>query len=273
MNPQLIQNRQGLVGFGPGDSLETVDIVPTSRNRFGSTGGTVNVPLYSVTDPFELLPVVTTVVATSDKYHLLIGSNTPVASVSAKMGLTLTTGATSTNQAGIAGIANTPTKIPITASGGIFFRTMVRLPSVTATNYYSAGLNQNPTDVNPMATGGEGVAFLADPTNQLTATTGATAAQALNWILCFKVNGAYTYGFTNVPIVAGIDIALKIQLNPDLTATCTINVNGVGTVVGTSPPLATANAVLAALIGCRTLTVATAATIDVRFDEMGASYG
>lgn len=257
--------RQNLLGMG--DSEETLSVKPLSRIQFDGSGNGHTVSLLSSTTYFELLPVVTTVVATSEKLALLIGTNTPVAAQSTKGGLKLTTGATNTNQAGVGGIAATGFTAPITATNGLSFRTRVSIASL-ATILASAGLNQNPTDIDPTATAGEGVTFVFDPTNSMVAATGATAAQAANIIIASKVNGADTFIFTNVPIVAGQDYDLFIQLNADLTATCSIN----AVVVGTSPALATANATLSVLAGVRTLANAIA-SMDVRFAQMARLIG
>lgn len=267
MNTILIQSRQGVLGSPNSDSQENVTILPESRNRYGAGGGTVNVPIISFTDVFGLLPAAA-VAAGTDTYTKLIGSNTPLAAQATKGGLTLTTGGTNTNQAGAAGVATTVFQLPITANGMMVFRARVNVPSLTAVAYYSCGLNQNPTDVDPTATAGEGVTLIADPTNALTGTTGATAAQALNWIMASKVAGADTFIFTGIPILAGIETGIKIQLNADLTATVTVE----GITAGTSPALATASATLSALVGVRTLATATA-TMDVRYVEMGRLIG
>ena len=268
------------------DSQEIFDVTAHSRVQFDGNAAAYTASLLTSFTYFELLPVVTTVVATSEKLCLLIGSNTPVAAQSTTGGLLLTTGATATNQAGVAGIAATGFTAPITASNGIQFRSRVSLAALV-TNYVSAGLNQNLTDVNPMATAGEGAAFLFDPANTLTATTGATAAQAANVILTFKVNGAYSYIFTNVPIVANEDYDLYLFLNTDKSVTFYINGIAVGTLatgataaqvaanagyLGVTLPLATANATLSPVAGVRTTANATASA-SIRFLQMSRLIG
>lgn len=260
----LKQFRQNLLGQG--DSQETVEINGPSSMEFGNQGEGLSIPWTSSFSYFELLPVVTTVVATSDKLSLLLGANTPVATQDAKGGLRLTTGATGTNQAAVAGIVNTGFSAVLSATNGLVYRTRISLVSLL-TMFASAGLNSLATDVNPMATAGDGAAFLADPTNSLTATTGATAAQALNWILCYKVAGVYTYAFTTVPLAAGVDVPLRISMQTDLTAKMYIN----STLVGTSPAL-TAGAVLKPITGVETTAAATAA-LSVRYERFSRLIG
>lgn len=265
MNTLATWARKNLLGLG--DSEETITVRPLSRLQFDGSGNGHTVSLLSSLTYFELLPVVTTVVATSEKLCLLIGTNTPVAAQSTTGGLKLTTGATNTNQAGVGGIAATGFTAPITATNGITFRTRVSVASLL-TMLASAGLNQNPTDIDPTATAGEGCTFVFDPTNSMVAATAATAAQALNIILASKVAGADTFIFTNVPIVANQDYDLAIQLNADLTASYYVNT----VLVGTSPALATANATLAVLAGVRTL-ANTAAAMNVRFAQLARLIG
>jgi hypothetical protein len=250
-----------------GDYRETEVVRQLSKYRYNSLLSSITVGLISTCDVFDLLPVATTVTAVSDKFHLLLGSNTPLATQSTKGGLTLTTGATSTNIAGVGGIANTGMSHVISATNGIIWRGRVNLASL-ATALYTAGLSATNTAIaiNP---GGsvDAAQFLADPTNSLTATTGATAAQALNWILCTSVAGTSAYQFTNVPIVAGQDQELSITVNPGLDVTYLINHVAVNTAVTAA---LTNAAVLKSVIGVETLATATAA-MDVRYDELEVS--
>lgn len=246
-----------------GDYREAMTIKPLSRYRINSNLTGFCVALLSTTDVFELLPVATTVTAVSDKFHLLLGSNTPVATQSSKGGLTLTTGGTNTNIAGIGGILNTGMSQTLTATNAVIWRARVNLASVAAM-FATAGISETNTAIaiNP---GGsvDAAQFLADPTNSLTATTGATAAQALNWILCTSVNGTSAYLFTSIPIVALQDVELSIVVNADLTVTYNINHASVGTSVASI----TANSIVKSVIGVETLATATAA-MDVRYDTL-----
>jgi hypothetical protein len=272
----LLQIRQGLnppsnpTGQGSAGLFESQEIVPIktiSNLQYGSFQQAVSVSKLNVFDWFDLLPVVTTVTATTDKWVLLIGSNTPVAAQSTTGGLLLSTGATSGNQAGIAGIAATGTAVPITATNNIIFRSRVQLPSLT-TCFFSMGLNSTVTNVNPITDGAEGASFLADPTNSLTASTGATAAQALNWILVNSVATVVTYTFTNVPIIAAVDYQLDLVLNPNLTWSYFIN----GVLVATPAAVATLNTVVKVIGGVDT-TANTVATAIIRFYQLERSIG
>lgn len=250
-----------------GDYREAMTVKPLSKYFINSNLQSFSVGYISTLDVFDLLPVATTVTAVSDKFHLLLGSNTPLATQSTKGGLTLTTGGTNTNIAGVGGIVNTGMSHVISATNGIIWRARVNLASV-ATMLATAGLSATATAIaiNP---GGsvDAAQFLADPTNALTATTGATAAQALNWILCTSVAGTSAYQFTTVPIVALQDVELAITVNAGLDVTYYINhvqANPVATLA------LTAAAVLKSVIGVETLATATAA-MDVRYDLFDVS--
>lgn len=264
MNSQVFQRRFDQLGLG--DSLETITVYAPGSMHIANDGSGVCYPLHTIIDQFELLPVVTTVVATSDKFQLLLGTNTPVATQSTTAGVTLTTGGTNTNQAAVAGILNTGLSVALSTTNGVKVSTRINMPSLTGA-YYSAGINSLATDVNPMATGGDGAALLADPGNALTATTGATGAQALNWIICYKVGGVNTYAFTSLPLVALQDQVIAFVVNADYTVGVFLN----SVLIGTSPVL-TAGAVVKPIAGVRTTATATAA-VDIRFTRLSKLIG
>lgn len=250
-----------------GDYREAMVVKPLSKYFINSNLQSFSVGFVSTLDVFDLLPVATTVTAVSDKFHLLLGTNTPVASQSVKGGLTLTTGSTNTNIAGIGGIVNTGMSYAATATNALIWRARVNLASL-ATMLATAGISETATAIaiNP---GGavDAAQFLADPTNSLTATTGATAAQALNWILCTSVAGTSAYQFTTVPIVAGQDVELAITVNAGLDVSYFIN----HVQANPLPTLAlTASSVIKSVIGVETLATATAA-MDVRYDLLEVS--
>lgn len=251
------------------DLVESMVVFPLSTYQFDDQGNSISRQLLSTFDYFDLLPVATTVTAVSDKYTLLLGTNTPVAAQSTSGGLTLTTGATATNLAGVGGIASTGFSVPIKATNNIVFRSRINLASLL-TMWATVGLSQTSTAAGvPIAVGAiDQAQFLADPTNSLTATTGATAAQALNWILCSNVAGTCKYIFTNIAIVAAQDVALMITLSSGLLWSYYIN----GTLAGTSTVAATLNTAVKPVIGVETTANATAA-IDVRYAQLERSPG
>lgn len=263
--------RQFLIS-GLRDELEAVTVLPLSSWCFDDGGNSFTRSLLSTFNYWDLLPVATTVTAVSDKYTLLLGSNTPLATQSTKGGLTLTTGATSTNLAGVGGIAATGFAVPIETTNNIVFRTRVNLASV-ATMWATAGLSQTSTAAGvPVAVAAiDQAQFLADPTNALVANTGATAAQALNWILCTNVAGTCAYIFTSIPIVALVDYQLQINgIQSGSLALWQYSING--NVVGTSVAGATIGTAVKPVIGVETTANATAA-MDVRYAQLERSAG
>lgn len=259
-------NPTGSGSTGLFSSLVETPVKPVSRQQFNSVGAPASVSMLNEFDFFSLLPAAA-VAAGSDKLVTLIGTNTPLATQSTTGGLRLTTGGTNTNQAGVNFVASTGFSVPISATNQIVFRARVSLPSL-ATRYFSIGLNSVGTDANPVTNAGEGACFLADPTNALTASTLATAAQALNWILVTSVAGVLTYTFTTFPIFAAQDVNLAIVLNPGLTWSFFIN----ELAAGTPAALATLTTVVGVSGGVRTLATATAA-VDVRFAQLERSIG
>lgn len=248
------------------DSQEQVPVIPLSSWQFDSGGNSYTASLLRSFSYWELLPAAA-VTAPTDKLTLLIGANTPVAAQSASGGLSLTTGATATNQSGVAGIAATGFAVPVRANNNVVFRTRVQLASL-ATMLATIGLGTAVASIVIAQAAADSAQFLADPTNSLTGTTGATNAQALNWIICTNVAGVSTYIFTNIPLVAAVDVDLLITINPNLTYNYYIN----GVLVGTSVTPATVNAALRVLIGVETLAAATANML-VRYAQLERSIG
>lgn len=259
-------NPTGQGSAGLVTSQEIVSIKPLSRIQYNSVGASSSVSLLNEFDWFSLLPAAA-VAAGTDKLVTLLGTNTPLVAQSATGGALFSTGATNTNQSGVTFVANTGFSVPITATNQLIFRARVQLPSLV-TNFVSIGLNSVGTSISPVTNAGEGACFLADPTNALTASTGATAAQALNWICITSVAGTLAYTFTNVPIFAGQDVMLSISIDPDLTWNFFIN----ELVVSQPVPVATANTAIGVYGGVRTL-ANTVATAIIRFAQLERSIG
>lgn len=260
--------RFGLSNVPPGgQEREIFNTFGIANVQFGNRAQAVCVSMLNVFDWFDLLPAAS-VAAATDKYTVLIGSNTPLATQSVTGGLLLTTGATSTNQAGVAGVASTGFSVPLTATNFAIFRARMNITSL-ATMLVSCGMATTVTSLNPVFGGSvDGAMFLADPTNSLVASTAATTAQALNWILVTTVNGTSTYIFTGIPIVAGQDQNLDIVVNPNLTYTYYIN----SVAAGTSVTAGTVNSALRVLAGVETLASATASAA-IRFIQLERQIG
>lgn len=255
-----------MAGSETGDYREAMPVNPVSEYRYNSLLSSISVSINHTLDVFDLLPAAA-VAAGTDKFHLLIGANTPVAAQSPTSGLLLTTGATNTNQSGIAGVATTGMSRTLTATNGLVFRARVNLTSL-ATMLATIGLSTAVASIAINQGAADQAQFLADPTNSLTGTTGATAAQAANWILCTNVAGTSAFIFTTVSLVAGQDVELSIVLNANLTYSYFIN----HSLIGTSAASATANATVRSLVGVETLTAATA-SMAVRYDEIETAVG
>ncbi len=131
----------------------------------------------------------------------------------------------------------------------------------------SFGFDENITAVDPTGTAGEGARFLFDPTKAV--TTGLTTAQHLNWILAHKVNGADTFTATTVPVAAGQDFELVIEIGPDLKAKYYID----GTYVGIGPALTSGDTV-AAFFGIKCVgTPDGQQDMDIRYVNLARAMG
>lgn len=224
------------------DSQQQLSIFPDCRLRFGWNKGANADPVLSDLDTFPLLPVTSAVTAASDKIYLVTGTNAANADVTqdaAEGGINVATHGSSADQTMLAGIASTRAQNQINAGSRIVFEARVCVNQLTAC-FGSVGLNENVTDPDPTGTAGEGAMFLFDPTDVgLTTDTGLTAAQHANWVLCHKVNGADTFTATSVPIIAGKDYTLRINIGADLKALFYID----DVLVGTGPALTSGDSV------------------------------
>lgn len=165
-------------------------------------------------------------------------------------------------------VTNSGLRAPMTAASGITFSTQVAIGSTAlATMFASFGLNENPTDVDPTGTAGDGAMFVYDPTAEF--ITGATTAQKLCWALAHKVNGADTFTFTTIPVIAGVDYALEIKIGDDLIADYYIN----DVLAGSSPALTSGDSVSAFVGAELTATPAGQADFDCRFIQVGRQVG
>lgn len=258
------RNQQGA------DEYQGLYVPPNSRIRFGNDRQGIAEPILYELDTFPKLPVITTAVATSDQFFLVAGTNAVSADVTqaTKGGIRLAAHGADNDQTLLAAASNMRFHPKISATSQIEFAAQVAVGQIGATSGFSSfGLNENVTDPNPAGTAGEGAMFLADPANELTATTGATAAQAGNWILCYKVNGVDTFAFTNIPVQADVDVVLEVKIGTDLIADMYIN----GSLVGSSPALTSGDSVKA-FAGIQA-GAASAQWVEVRYIGCGRQIG
>lgn len=227
---------------GPGNNGEqVVQVSPWGQVEIGPAGIAQGFTGNRIVDTFSLLPG-TSVAAGTSKYLTVAGTGTEVIAADTKGGVLLTTQASTPTAADnvlLSGVASTPFSFTIRNNQRVF-EAVVNLPSI-ADILGSFGLNENVTDPDPTGTAGDGVAFLADPNENV--TTGLASALHANWILAYKVNGADTFADSGVPLAASTDVAFRIAIQSDLTAKCYIN----QVLVGTSPVLTSGDTVKAFL--------------------------
>lgn len=137
--------------------------------------------------------------------------------------------------------------VPIRAGSLAMFEARIALTTITKI-IAGIGLDQNITRFDPTATANDGCGFLfVDDPTQMTANPGLTAGAANTggvvalvpanpytyWICSQKIGGADTFIATNVPVLAGVDYELSIEVGPDLKPRYSIN----GVLVGTGVAL------------------------------------
>jgi hypothetical protein len=271
-------NRQALdrgKGFAGDDFERFFNVPPHATVRYSASGRAQGISASECYSVFNLLPAAAAA-ATADPYFLVSGTGTEVIARAAKGGVNLK------SQASTPADNDNVLLFPAaTGTGGYCilkpgtqprFQARVAINTITAM-FASFGLNENVTDADPTGTAGDGAMFLAAPvgpgTTELTVDTGLTLAQHANWILAHKVNGADTFAATDVPIVAGRDYELLIEVGADLKARFYIN----EVLAGTGPTLTDGDTV-GGLIGLElTGTPGGQKDVDVRYLSVARLIG
>lgn len=248
-----------------------------TANNTGTATDTLSIEAASVTAFSEGEVIVLILIQNLDTINAMgtlgvhVGTGTEVITRAAKGGENLQTQATTPadgDNVYYAPVTSSGLITPIRAGARPSFSTQVSIGSTAlATMFASFGLNENPTDVDPTGTVGEGAMFFYDPTAEF--VTGFTAAQKLCWGLAHKVDGTDTFTATTIPVVAGVDYALDIFIQEDLTAKFYIN----GEYVGTGPALTSGDSVSAFVGAELTATPAGQADFDCRFIQVGRLAG
>lgn len=234
--------RKGTNGAPEGsDQWDTFDAPPHSTILVDAQGKGRCIPFNSAFDRFSLLPAAAAA-AGSDDLMLSLGTGTEVIARSAKGGVNVKTQASTpadNDNAMLKPVANSSMIVPITAASRPRFSTRVRLTAITEI-VFGAGMDENLTSPVGSATAGEGAQFYFDPLAEVT-----TAAAAANWVCATKVNGTDAYIDSGVPVVAGRDYELAIQIGEDLKAKYYID----GRLVATSAAALTSGDSFGAVVG------------------------
>ena len=254
-----------VTGANTGSATDTFSIEVASGGTAFSAGSgyfLVQIQNTEISDAFDAAQSLLGVVA---------GTGTEVIARSTTGGINFKTQVTTPadgDNVYFAPVTNSGLRAPMTAASGITFSTQVAIGSTAlATMFASFGLNENPTDVDPTGTAGDGAMFVYDPTAEF--ITGATTAQKLCWALAHKVNGADTFTFTTIPVIAGVDYALEIKIGDDLIADYYIN----DVLAGSSPALTSGDSVSAFVGAELTATPDGQADFDCRFIQVGRQVG
>jgi hypothetical protein len=222
----IVLARRGTLEGGSQD--QTIETPPYSRLLCDGLGNYRAIPLWTALSVFELLPAASAA-AGNDSLVLSLGTSTEVIARAAKGGVNVKTQASTpadNNNAMLIPVASSGLIVPITAVSRPRFSTRVNLTQITELTF-GAGFDENLTSPQSQATAGEGAGFLFDPLEEI--TTGLTTAQHANWILTEKVNGTDTYVATTIPVLAGRDYDLQVQIGEDLKPVYYIDGVNVGT--------------------------------------------
>lgn len=234
-----------------------------------SSGRAVGISRYEVLSLFDK-GLATTITVDADRHWIIDGTGTELQTQATKGGINLksqvSTPADGDTVFITPDIGSILALLPIRPASTLRFDTIVALNTITAL-FASVGFNENNTDVDPTGTAGDGAMFVVDPTGEFTSTL--TAAERANWALAHKVNGADTFAATSVPVLAGVDYELVVQIGTDLKPKYYIN----GELVGTGPVL-TSGDTLAGFLGLElTATPGGQKDMDVRFVSISRGLG
>ena len=253
-----------------GAALEQVYVGNHSRLFFGGNQKARCTPIWTALTVFSLLPT-TTPTAGKDDMLITLGTGTEVVARATKGGINLKTQASTPadNDNALLKPANTDCAMQcvIRAASKIRFSTRVNLTALL-TEVVSAGLDENVTTPIPDATAGDGAAICFDPGEEM--GDSLTTAQHANWILTEKVDGTDTYIDSGVPVLAGIDYELEIQIGEDLKPKYYIN----GELVGTGASALTSGDTVSALVGLQVNgTPAGQIDMDIRYVAVERNIG
>lgn len=219
-------------------------------------------------DNFGLLPA-TAVAASTSKFVTLNGTGTEIIAQAVKGGCNIKTQATTpadNDNVFLAAVASTGFHRTIGAGTNLVFDSAVNITSV-ADGFWSFGLNENVTDVDPTGTAGDGAMFCVDPTGEFATALDADRVVG-NWFAFWKVDG-FDYGIdTGIPAQAGVDYHLRIELGADLKPRFYIN----GDLVATGAALTSGDS-LKVFAGGELTTGTNQRDADIRYLYLGQKIG
>lgn len=228
-------------------------------------------------DNFELLPAAAVAAGTSklllaNTGSVNAGTNTWARATKGGVLITTTTTTPTSGDANIlTGVTNTPMQQAISTTNTFRLQTTVNVPTITSL-LVQAGFGQAPSSTNPGAanSGTDSAEFFFDPTNAL--SSGATVA---NWILRARgSSGTVTYSSTSVPVTAGRDYDLAIEMGTGLKPKFYID----GVLVSDSTSSSNVGAITLAAttqicqFGVKTLTAATR-SLEIRYAKVNRMIG
>lgn len=209
-----------------GDKLDNVTLDLPGHVTFDKQGRLAAVPRLTLQENWELLPVITTVAATSAKYTLVTGTNAASADITraTKGGIKVAQHGSASDSTVLNFQTNTSGVVALTSKNQVAFKTQVSLGSLAGIiARFGLAVSASTTDPGAIA-GAESVQFVFDYANVM--TTGLTSAvYQANWLAVTKTTaaGATVFTDTGVGVTAGDDYELVIKIGTDLKPKYYIN--------------------------------------------------
>lgn len=233
MKSYLKLDRRGANGAPEGSDKNNTFEVPAHSTLFAGTTGKFRArPLWTYATAFDVPPAAA-LAAGKDPLLISLGTGAEVIARAAKGGVNVKTQASTpadNDNAMLITGADVGMIVPITAVSRPRFSARVSLTQITEV-VFGAGMDENKTSPIMSATAGDGAGFVFDPDGE------NYSVAVANWQLLVKVNGTDATALdSGVPVVAGRDYELEIQVGEDLKPVFFINgvQVGVGAVALTS---------------------------------------
>jgi hypothetical protein len=267
---QVLVRTRGLKGE---DSLYTLDTPPNTVVAFDSNGTPYAQRNRGLVQEDFRLPPSTSVAVGTSLLFTESGTGTEVIGRATKGGANLKSQASTpadNDNVLLVPVAGSGVIHPINVTSRIIFEARVAINTITYM-FAAIGLSELFTDVDPTGTAGEGAMFVFDPTAEFaTGVNSAMTGSVLgNWLLAHKVNGADTIADSGIPVVAGRDYVLKIEVDADLKANFYID----GVFVGKGPALTSGDSI-GAFAGLElAATPGEQKDVDIRYIEVSRAIG
>lgn len=200
------------------DAIEQLDVSAAGALKFDSLEKSYYEPRLTFSENWEFLPVITTVVATSAKAHLVTGTNAVSASITraTKGGIKVSTAGATSDSTVLNAQTGCPGVVLLSATNAVKLRTQVAIGQL-ADCIVRIGFAVSASATDPAAIAGtDSVQFVFDYSNAMTTGLAAAVYQA-NWLVVTKAaSGTAVFTNTGIPVIAAREYELRIEIGTDL---------------------------------------------------------